>query len=167
MTAGRVNSLKNKDDWNTPTKIVEILYQFWSVIELDPCSNENSIVNAITNVVLPDDGLLYDYTKYKSIFINPPYGKGISNWIAKACIDNIDNEIVLLIPVATNTSYWKRYIFNSAKAICFLFDSRLKFRANGNENNKGCPMACCLIYYGKDYNRFEQTFRQLGNIVKL
>lgn len=87
--------------------------------------------------------------------------------IAKACMDNIDNEIVLLIPVATNTSYWKRYIFNNAKAICFLIDSRLKFRANGNENNKWCPMACCLIYYGKDYNRFEQVFKQLGNIVKL
>lgn len=166
MTAGRVNT-KNKDDWNTPTKIVIALYQFWDIIELDPCSNQNSIVNATTNVILPDNGLNYDFAQYKSIYINPPYGKGISRWILKASESNIANEIILLIPVATNTSYWKSYIFNQAMGICFLFDSRLKFRSNDNENNKGCPMACCLVYYGKDYERFELTFNQLGNVVKL
>lgn len=72
----------------------------------------------------------------------------------------------MLIPVATNTSYWKDYIYNKATAVCFLYDTRLKFRINGNENNKGCPMACCIVYYGNDYNKFYNIFNEVGFVVK-
>ena len=73
----------------------------------------------------------------------------------------------MLVPVATNTSHWKEYVWNKATAICFLYDTRLKFRINGNENNKGCPMACCFIYYGQDKDRFTEVFSECGACVIL
>lgn len=77
------------------------------------------------------------------------------------------SEILALIPVATNTSHWKEYIFGKATGICFLADTRLKFRINGNENNKGCPVACCMIYYGNDFNKFINVFNYFGYVIKL
>lgn len=49
----------------------------------------------------------------------------------------------------------------------FLYDTRLKFRINGNENNKGCPMACCLIYYGECASKFEDIFCGFGAVVNV
>ena len=69
-----------------------------------------------------------------------------------------------MIPVATNTTHWKEYIFGKVKAVCFLFDSRLKF-INGGE--KGAPMACSIIYYGNDYNKFLNYFSKVGAVVNL
>jgi hypothetical protein len=69
--------------------------------------------------------------------------------------------------VATNTSHWKEYIFGKAVAICFLADTRLKFRINGSEDNKGCPVACCMVYWGNDYERFKDIFSKYGYVVKV
>ena len=46
MTAGRkVNTLSQS--WCTPPKYVNAIKKFWKgIIELDPCSNEYSIVKA-------------------------------------------------------------------------------------------------------------------------
>lgn len=69
--------------------------------------------------------------------------------------------------MATNTSHWKEYIFGKAMAVCFLADTRLKFRINGNEENKGCPVACCMVYWGKDFDKFKNIFKDYGAVVKL
>ena len=73
----------------------------------------------------------------------------------------------MLIPVATNTKHWKEFIFGKANAICFLNDTRLKFRINGSEDNKGANIACCIVYYGNNYEWFKKVFVNSGNIVKL
>ena len=144
MSAGRnVNS--QSQDWCTPLKYVKaIVEMFDGNIELDPCSNKYSIVNAKTEFMLPSDGLSKLWN-YRTIYVNPPYGADrvrkttIKDWIKKSYESYIEfgSEILLLVPVATNTSHWKNYIFGKAVSICFLYDTRLKFIINGNDNNKG------------------------------
>jgi hypothetical protein len=144
-------------------------------IDLDPCSNNDSIIDAIHKFQLPHNNGLLEEWNYKNIYVNPPYGRDydskttIKDWLKK-CYDSnklYDSEIIALIPVATNTSHWKEYIFNKATAICFLSDTRLKFRIDGNENNKGCPMACCMIYWGDDFDKFNDVFGTSGAVVRL
>lgn len=163
----------NSTDWNTPTKYVDLIYRMFDHIEFDPCSNKGSIVNAQTEIILPDDGLNQEWN-YKTIFVNPPFGKDferkttIKNWIKK-CYETYkeyNSEILLLMPVATNTSHWKEYIFGKASAICFLYDTRLKFRINGNENNKGCTTACAMIYYGANVEKFYEIFISVGHVMR-
>lgn len=58
MSAGRkINGLSQ--EWGTPQKYVDAVRRFFDgTIELDPCSNEYSIVNAQTEYRLPQqDGL--------------------------------------------------------------------------------------------------------------
>ena len=174
MSAGR-NSVSEKKDWNTPPKYVAPVIKFFGgQVDLDPCSNAFSLINATTNYILPTDGLQQVWN-FKRIYINPPYGKNVDtdtsiyDWINK---DNLANkefgsEVLLLIPVATNTKHFKDIIFRNAKGICFLSDTRLKFWTDGKEDPKGAPMSCCMVYFGSDYVKFEKIFNSYGKCFEI
>lgn len=175
MTAGRsVNTLSQS--WCTPLKYVTAIKQFWdNQIDLDPCSNEYSIVNAAVEYRLPDvDGLNSDWN-YNHIYVNPPYGADrsrgttIKNWLVKCVLahENYQSEVIALIPVATNTSHWKTCIFGKADAICFLYDTRLKFLEHGVAKSKGAPMACCIVYWGNNVCKFRDIFKSFGAVVDI
>lgn len=174
MSAGR--NIKSKSlDWGTPQKYVNALKLFFSSIDLDPCSNSYSIVGATVEYKLPKQNGLLKTWNYKNIYVNPPYGfdrvrkTRIRDWICRCHKTHIkyESEIIALIPVATNTYHWKNFIFGSASSICFLYDTRLKFLLNGSDLNKGAPMACCLVYWGKKNKRFFKVFKDYGAVVDI
>jgi len=167
MTAGRENKSTNKQ-WLTPPDFLEDVRAVLGQIELDPSGSEGSFVNAIRNIILPEDGLLVDWKLYQTIFLNPPYGRDsnrgttIKDWLRKASeAAVVGSEIIALIPVATNTTHWKEYVFPSCSRICFLQDSRFKFIGAGH---KGAPMAVCAVYWGSKPELFEQVFSKRGAI---
>ena len=175
MTAGRTVNSKSVD-WCTPPKYVSAVEKvFGGTIELDPCSNQWSIVNAITDYVLPDqDGLVEDWN-FRTIYVNQPYGADrsrkttIKHWLHKCAYAHIQyhSEVIALVPVAPNTSHWKKYVWGSASAACFLYDTRLKFLENNSGNGKGAPMACAMIYWGSNYERYRDVFLHYGAVVDL
>lgn len=175
MTAGRKVNSENQS-WGTPLKYIKAIKKFFGgSIALDPCSNQYSIVGAETEFMLPQNDGLREEWNYPTIYMNPPYGADrergttIKNWLVKCAVTHqkYGSEILALIPVATNTGHWKQSIFGKAKAICFLYDTRLKFLENGNDGGKGAPMACAMIYWGKDYDRFYNIFIDYGAVVDL
>lgn len=163
-------------DWCTPPQYVAAVKKvFGGEIELDPCSNSESVVKANCEFKLPEtDGLAQEWN-YLTIYVNPPYGSDrvrgttIRNWLAKCAFSRVayGSQIIALVPVATNTSHWKKYIFGSADAVCFLYDTRLRFLVNGNVDNKGAPMACAMIYWGDNLTTFENVFNEFGAVVNL
>lgn len=173
MTAGRnVNTLSQS--WCTPLKYINAIKKFWNgSIDLDPCSNEFSIVGAKVEYCLPEHDGLKESWNYPTIYVNPPYGANrergttIKDWLAKCANTHHEygSEVIALVPVATNTSHWKKYVFGVADAICFLYDTRLRFLINGLDIGKGAPMACCLIYWGKNIENFKKNFIQYGAVV--
>ena len=166
--AGRsVNS--QSQHWCTPPKYVEAVKRvFGGEIELDPCSNKDSIVNAKT------DGLHQEWN-FKTIYMNPPYGADrergttIKDWLSKCSYTHkvYESEIIALVPVATNTTHWKQFVFGEADAVCFLYDTRLRFLVDGSTDNKGAPMACAMIYWGDNISSFETVFQEFGAVVSL
>jgi hypothetical protein len=175
MSAGRtVNSQSHS--WGTPLKYVKAVKNFFDgSIDLDPCSNEYSIVKAETEFLLPENDGLKEEWNFSNIYINPPYGSDkergttIKHWLAKCVLsqEKYGSEILALIPVAANTGHWKQSVFGKARAICFLYDTRLKFLENGLDVGKGAPMACCMVYWGTDYNKFFDTFIEFGAVVDI
>jgi hypothetical protein len=161
--------------WNTPPKYIEPIEKFFDGnVALDPCSNEYSMINASTKYSLPDQDGLKSSWNFPTIFVNPPYGSdrerntSIRNWIAKCAFANrkYNSEVLALIPVAPNTRHWKEYVFPTATAICFLYDSRPKFYLDGVEHKKGAPMACVMVYWGNDVEKFKETFSKYGNVLR-
>jgi len=175
MSAGRQSITSNKD-WCTPCKYVDAIKLMWGgKIDLDPCSSKHSIVDAVTEFLLPEQNGLQEEWNYPTIYVNPPYGNDkergttIRDWFKKIAItyQKYNNEIIALVPVATNTSHWKKYVFPVADSICFLYDTRLKFIIDGTNDNKGAPMSCCVIYYGKDCHSFMEIFSSFGATIPL
>jgi hypothetical protein len=175
MSAGRkINTLSQ--GWGTPEKYVEAVKEFFDgTIDLDPCSNECSIVGARVEYRLPKHDGLKESWNYDRIYVNPPYGldrkrgTGIKNWLYRCAYAHktFGSEILALVPVATNTGHWKKYVFGNARSICFLADTRLKFLVNGENGGKGAPMACAMIYWGSDHDRFKAVFSKFGAVLSL
>ena len=144
MSAGRkINTLSQ--EWGTPEKYVQAIREFFDgEIDLDPCSNEFSIVGARVEYMLPENDGLKASWNFKHIYVNPPYGldrkrgTGIKSWLYRCAQAHktFGSEVLALVPVATNTGHWKRYVFGKAAALCFLYDTRLKFLVNGQNGAK-------------------------------
>ena len=175
MSAGR-NSVTENKDWCTPHKYVTAVKRvFNGKIELDPCSSEYSVVGAETEFLLPKADGLSEEWNYSTVYVNPPYGNDkergttIKDWFRKiASSHNIYKcEVIALVPVATNTAHWKKYVYPVASAVCFLYDTRLKFIIGGNEDNKGAPMSCAAIYYGSNSDKFMEVFAEYGAALPL
>lgn len=175
MTAGRhVNTLSHS--WCTPHKYVNAIKRFWNGrIDLDPCSNEYSIVEAEVEYRLPEHDGLKESWNYPTVYVNPPYGADrergttIKDWLTKCANTHREygSEVIALVPVATNTSHWKRCVFGVADSICFLYDTRLRFLENGLDTGKGAPMACCMIYWGRNIEGFQENFLQYGAVIDI
>lgn len=175
MTAGRkVNT--SSQEWGTPEVYVNAVREFFNGrIHLDPCSNKYSIVRAEVEYRLPKKDGLSESWDFPTIFVNPPYGidkehgTSIKKWFLKCAIahETFHSEVLALVPVATNTGHWKKYVFGNATAACFLYDTRLRFLVNGRDEGKGAPMACAMIYWGKRYERFFDSFSFHGAVLDL
>lgn len=175
MTAGRSINSQNQD-WGTPKKYVDAVKEvFGGETALDPCSSQYSIVNAKVEYMLPEYDGLKESWNYPTIYVNPPYGINqkngttIRHWLARCAEANemYGSEVLALVPVATNTGHWKKYVFGRATAICFLHDTRLKFLVKGKHGGKGAPMACAMIYWGENYHKFYEVFIEYGAVVDI
>ena len=171
MIAGKTNTHQTSTSWCTPPKYVAVIDEFfYHSIELDPCSNEFSLIEARVKFNLPYQDGLVETWNYKTIFVNPPYGTdrerrtSIKDWIKKCESANrlYQAEVLALIPVATNTRHWKDYICGKAAGICFLYDTRLRFMINGQLDKKGAPMSCAMVYWGSNVQRFVEFFSHYG-----
>lgn len=174
MTAGRNNAESLSQNWCTPPKYVEAIRRFFGgSVELDPCSNRHSIVNARVEYCLPKtDGLTASWD-FPTIYVNPPYGSDrergttIRDWLRKCAEAHNKHaaEVLALVPVATNTRHWKQCVFGAATAVAFLYDTRLRFLVDGKDGGKGAPMSCAMVYWGVAYERFEKQFLRFGAVV--
>jgi len=175
MTAGRtLNTLSQ--EWGTPEKYVNAVRDFFGGnIDLDPCSNEYSIVHAKKEYRFPRHDGLRESWDFPTIYVNPPYGidkergTSIKKWLCKCAMANKEykSEVLALVPVATNTGHWKNYVFSQATGVCFLYDTRLKFLVNGQDGGKGAPMSCAMIYWGRKFEKFFSVFCKFGAVVNL
>ena len=175
MTAGRTVNPRSTD-WGTPPVYVDAARRaLGGIIDLDPCSNEFSVVNATVEYRLPDKDGLRESWDYQRIYVNPPYGADrerhttIRDWLARCadahCVHH--SEVVALVPVATNTKHWKLHVFGAATSVAFLYDTRLKFLVDGVPSEQGAPMACAMVYWGVDAARFRGVFSTFGAVVDL
>lgn len=174
MTAGR-KALSDTKHWCTPPELIASVREvFGGEIDLDPCSNEHSMVSARVNYLLPRQDGLVETWDFPRIYVNPPYGSDpsrgtrIAHWferIAEAARNG--SEVIALVPVATNTGHWKKHVYPVAQAICFLYQPRVRFYIDGREDPKGAPMSCAIIYYGSELDKFAEEFSRHGAVIPL
>jgi phage N-6-adenine-methyltransferase len=135
------------NDWATPQHFFDYLEDKFGPFTLDPCSNESNykVRNHYTE---KDDGLNKDWSGNK-VFMNPPYGRAIKDWIKKAYEEGQKNDttVVALIPARTDTRYWHDYVMKS-DAIYFI-RGRLKF---GNGENSAPFPSAVVVFRSTNHN---------------
>ena len=83
--------------------------------------------------------------------MNPPYGRQIKKWIAKAHRESLRGAIVVcLIPARTDTSYFHDYIFPNAE-IRFI-RNRIYFEQQRIKKDRSPFPACVVIFNNKKNN---------------
>jgi hypothetical protein len=156
--------------YNTPKWFLDLVIKATGPIDLDPCSNEWSIVPSRKKYLFSEgqDGLKMAWEN--NIFCNPPYGKdkvnktSLKDWINKAANSYKDHvepnfQASLLIPCMPDRTFWHNGIFTTATGIIFV-KGRLNFGDKGNWDTDSAPMPVCLVYWGpsQTFNVLKFTF---------
>ena len=128
------------NEWSTPIDLYNSLDEIYN-FTLDPCATkENAKCDKFFTI--EDDGLKQDWSK-DTVFMNPPYGREIKDWVKKAYEESLKGAtVVCLIPSRTDTKYWHDYIFPYSCEITFL-KGRLKF--GGSKNPAPFPSAIIVF----------------------
>lgn len=118
---------KEKSTWETPDDLFDKLDKEFH-FQIDLCANEYN--KKCDNYYSEEkNSLIQEWLGL--CWMNPPYGKGIDQWIRKAYESSLkDNTtIVCLLPVRSDTKWWHNYCMRGE--IRFL-NKRLKFKNSGN-----------------------------------
>ena len=134
------------DDWATP---IEVFARFNKHHQFDldaAASSTNHLCDKWFGLDHPDpnrrDGLKADWDG-KHVWLNPPYGRVLKDWVKKAADHAYrGNEVVLLLPARTDTRWFHDYvIYHQIEFI----KGRLKF--GGSKN--AAPFPSMIVRMGK------------------
>ena len=109
-------------DWATPPDLFEELNREFE-FTLDPCSSSTN-AKCASYFTVEDDGLKQRWAG--RVFMNPPYGRQISSWMAKAWESTHAGAelVVCLVPARTDTAWWHDY---AARGEIRFLKGRLRF----------------------------------------
>lgn len=99
-------------EYSTPWDLFDSLNREF-FFELDPCATvENA--KCMHFYTKEDDGLSKPWHIYRSVFVNPPYGKRVvDKWVKKAFDEALMGcTVVCLLPARTDTRWFHEYIWN-------------------------------------------------------
>ena len=132
-------------EWTTPQAFYDRLNQEFN-FTLDPCCTDET-AKCSTYYTEADDGLAQPWAGH-SVFMNPPYGRSIKDWIRKAYEESRKHNtvVVALIPARTDTRYWHDYCMEASE-IRFI-KGRLKF----GESNNSAPFPSAVVVFGSGSN---------------
>lgn len=129
----------NTDLWSTPQDLFDKLNDEFH-FTLDPCSTHEN-AKCKKHYTIKDNGLIQDWSN-DIVFMNPPYGRSIFNWVKKAYESN--TLVVALLPARTDTKWFHEYIYGKCE-IRFI-RGRLKF---GNSLNSAPFPSMIVIFRSK------------------
>lgn len=132
----------NTDEWGTPLEFFDMLNAEFR-FTLDVCA---SVDNAKCErfFTASDDGLLQPWTGV--CWMNPPYGKHIPDWMAKAYEESQTGAVVVcLIPCRTDTAYWHEYAMKAAEIR--LVRGRLSFTGGHELTAHNAPFPCAVVVF--------------------
>ena len=126
------------DQWATPQDLFDKLNAAWG-FDLDVCADASNA--KCDRFFSPeDDGLAQQWAPH-TCWMNPPYGREIGKWMAKAVTQHaLGAKVVCLVPARTDTAWWHD---SAMKGQIHFIRGRLKF---GNAKNSA-PFPSALVYF--------------------
>ena len=153
-----------KDDWYTPSSIIEPARRILWSIDLDPasCALANEVVKAKKYFTIDDDGLSQDW--FGNVWCNPPYSD-TDRWVKKALKEFREEKInhcLFLCNASVDSRYVHRLLYFPN---CFLL-GRVAFWHPGKETGRA-RLGSMLTLISGDPARillFKREFSKLGAV---
>jgi len=133
-------------DWATPRALFDELHREFN-FTVDVCASTwNAKLPRFFS--LEQDGLTQDWSGERC-WLNPPYGRGIDAWLAKAFTETRWKcpLVVALLPVRTDTKWWHTWVAGAADEVRFL-KGRLQFVGRRGEAWSAPFASAIAIYQG-------------------
>lgn len=160
---------RDSDSWHTPGDVVEAARNVMGSIDLDPFSSKeaNARIKAKKFYSKEDDALSLDW-EGSTVFINPPYGRGMINKAIDKVVEQYQagsfKECVLLVNNATDT-LWFHKLTSIVDAVCFT-KGRIAFLSPAEDgvlkHVSGNTRGQVLFYFGKHAKKFIEAYKDLG-----
>jgi hypothetical protein len=150
----------SKDDTHrTPRWLLEPVVAVLGEIDLDPCSNLSGPphVPARHHFTCRENGLAQPW--FGHVFMNPPYGRAIPNWVRKLGSEYGAHRVQAAIALVPARPGNKWFALLRAYWRCYL-RGRVRFIGNAG----AAPFPSMVVYLGEELARFEQQFQPLGDI---
>lgn len=146
-------------EWYTPPAIIAKVVELFGAIDLDPCSNDKNTprVPARQHYTKDDNGLLQHWTG--RVYMNPPYGREIVDWIEALCEQYESGDVlqgIALVPARTDTEWFNRL---RDYPRCFV-----KGRLSFSDNSNPAPFPSMVVYLGRDLEGFIEIFGSIGDV---
>lgn len=165
--------MSNSDSWCTPPEITGPLEQLFSgPVDVDPCSNDRSIVKA--RLVMQRGGLIRPWVLpepvARTVYQNDPYSKSgpwTTKMISELASGNV-RHLVRLCMMSTSSHWWaemcsadRELVRNprilALKRIAFLDP----FAKKKGQKRMSCRFEPALIYFGTDVKSFDREFKHM------
>lgn len=144
-STGALTSSKDQT-WTTPPRLLDQLHEEFHFTRDLASSPDTYAAAKIGKCWTPADDSLSKSWEGETGFLNPPYGRELAAWIAKAAEEvasaEQDTTIVLLIPARPDTAIWQDVILRQAREIRFI---RGRLRFGGGEMPAPFPSAIVVF----------------------
>ena len=134
----RVHFSSASVEWPTPQGVFDELNEQFN-FTLDPCATHEN-TKCERYFTAEDDGFIQDWGQER-VFMNPPYGREIKDWMKKAYESSRNGAtVVCLVPARTDTQWFHDY---AVKGEVIAIKGRLKF--GDSQNSAPFPSAIVIF----------------------
>jgi phage N-6-adenine-methyltransferase len=144
------------NEWSTPDPLYRSLdHEFGFTLDAAASAENHKCGRYFT---VADDGLAQPWTG--AVWCNPPYGRVIAQWVAKAYAESLAGAtVVMLIPARTDTGWWHDYVIDGGAEVRFL-RGRLNFGGN-RKSGHNAPFPSAVVIFRPPAASVTSITRQL------
>lgn len=134
-------------EWATPQGLFDTLHARFG-FTLDVAADDSN-AKCPRYFTQKEDGLVQPWREEDGspavVWCNPPYGRGIADWVRKARLAALydDATVVLLVPARTDTAWFHDQVLGCDQASVEFIRGRLKF----GDSKVGAPFASMLVIF--------------------
>lgn len=159
-------------EWQTPAWLCEAVRSV-APIGLDPCGHPASVVGARRQYLLAngEDGLALPWrvNAGECVFVNPPWGKGIDQWVRRAVAVANEGPTVVFLGPSRLDSKWAQGLLRACTTVAIL-SPRVAYTDPLGKNRTAPNVGSALWLLAPHgdatlYGRFERTFQSHGVVL--
>lgn len=142
-----VHFMSETVEWSTPSAFFDELDREFGFTVDVAANSENAKCDKFYTI--NDDGLSQSWDG-EVVWCNPPYGRIIKDWVAKAA-KQVRGTVVMLIPARTDTRWFHDHIYEKQNVEVRFIKGRLKF-GSATANAPFPSMVVVFRSEGKELN---------------